>query len=127
MTATFPLWLISATGPGSTASSGSPQSATRSGSETIPLPFGPHTGIPPAAAINSRLQVGGPRLGEPRREHHRPLHPISRARARTRGASAAGKATTTASGTSGRSSSAGTAATPCTDARRGFTAYTRPG
>ena len=49
----------------------SPHSATRSGSDTIPLPFGPHTGQSPAAAASSRLQLGLARLGEPGGEHDR--------------------------------------------------------
>ena len=56
LTATFPLCETSATRPGSSGLSASPQSATRSWSWTMPLPLGPQTGRPcrRAAASSSR-------------------------------------------------------------------------
>ncbi len=122
LTATLPDCEISATGPGSRGTIVSPQSATRSGSETIPLPFGPHTGSPSAAAASAACRSPSRASANPAAKTTAPPQPSPRAAATTAGASAAGIATTTASGASGRSSSDGYARTPCTLARRGLTA-----
>ena len=64
LTATFPLCETSATRPGSSGRSASPQSATRSWSGTMPLPLGPQTGRPCRRAAASQLALELRALGD---------------------------------------------------------------
>jgi hypothetical protein len=130
LTATLPLADTSATGPGSAGATASPHSAQRSCIDTIPLPFGPHSGSDHrrAASANSRSSAAPPGASpKPAANTTAPPHPSAPACSTTAGAAAAGIATTTASTGSGSASTDAKHGTSPTDVYFGFTAKTRPG
>ena len=97
------------------ADSASPHSATRRGYDTIPFPFGPHTGSSWRRAALDQLALElltAFDLGEPGAVHDAPPLPSRPASSITAGTDAAGTETTTASGTPGRSPSDGKHSNP---------------
>ena len=129
MTATLPLWEIIATPPGSSGATESPHIGAREPTATMPFPFGPHSGSPPASAASrsSRSSPRPPSISpKPAESTTAPPQPRATASAITAGTPAAGIATTTASTGSGRSVTDGTQGRPCTSVRRGLTPQTSP-
>ena len=129
-TATLPLCDTSATRPASSGRRASPQSATRSWTATMPLPFGPQTGRAWRRAVSaSSRSSAAPCAISPNPAPYTtaPPQPILPASSTTAATPAAGMATTTASGGSGRSDSDGKHGTPCASSRPGFTPQTVPG
>ncbi len=125
LTATLPLWEISATAPGSRGATMSPHSAARAGRQTMPLPFGPQTGSAwRAAAATRRSWSSTPDddSAKPAAKTTAPPQPSAPASSITGATSAAGIATTTASGASGSAASDGWHSSPCARSRRGLTA-----
>ncbi len=129
LTATLPLCEIIATPPGSSGATESPHIGAREPTATMPLPFGPHRGSPPAVAASrscrssSRPSSISPKPAE---STTAPPQPVAAASAMTAGTEAAGIATTTASTGYGRSDTLGTQGRPCTSSRRGLTPQTSP-
>ena len=129
LTARLPLWEISATGPGSSGATESPHIGAREPTATMPLPFGPQTGIPPdaAASRSSRSSSRPPAISpNPAEITTAPPQPRAPASETTAGTPAAGMATTTASTGCGSSVTVGTQERPCTSSRRGLTPHTSP-
>ena len=129
-TATLPLCDTSATRPASSGRRASPQSATRSWRATIPFPFGPQRGRSWRRAASARSRsIAVPCAISPKPAPYTtaPPQPIAPASSTTAATPAAGMATTTASGGSGRSESVGKHGTPCASSRPGFTPQTVPG
>ena len=124
LTATLPLCDTSATGPGSAGATASPHSAQRSGTDTMPLPFGPHTAASPPRRVGQLALSASPPGASPKPAANTtaPPQPSAPACSTTAGADAAGIATTTASTASGRASSDGKQGAPPTAEYFGFTA-----
>ena len=105
-TTRLPLCETSATCPGCGEASASPHSAARDCSEISPSQFGPQTGIEwrrAASRSSSSNAARPPSRRTRRRRRPRRRSPAHRPRSITSGTPAAGIATTTASGTPGRS------------------------
>ncbi len=133
LTATLPLWEMSATagwvGSYSCTEKASPHSAVRECGETIPLQLGPHTGSPCRRAAATRSSwYPRPDSTSPKPALNTTAPPQPRAPAWSMAAAtpAAGMATTMASTASGRSATVGTHTRPMTSVRLRVDAVDRP-
>ena len=129
LTATLPLCEISATGPAGSACTESPQIAAPAARLTMPLPFGPQTGMPPARAASASADSRSRPLStspKPADTTTAPPQPRSAAAAIAPGTAAAGIATATASTGSGRSAIVGTHSISPTARLPGLTPQTGP-